>query len=137
MSSGTVVKNAGSHRILHALSTRSCTSRELKLIVGAINSVMRFENEYMMRLVNNGLVEKVGFSWALTPSGQIRASELGPVEEKPTGASPRANSWKEMGDYNPRSDLLTTVRPGADEAMQLPSRIGNRLFYRDGTIKEI
>jgi hypothetical protein len=42
-----------------------------------------------------------------------------------------------MGDYNPRSDLLTTVRPGADEAMQLPSRIGNRLFYRDGTIKEI
>lgn len=137
MSTGTVVKNAGSHRILYALSAKRCNSRELKLIVGAINSVLRFENEYMMRLVNNGLVEKTGYSWSLTPLGQQRLAELGPVSEAAAGAAPRTNSWKGTENYNPKADLLTTVRTGAEDALKLPSRIGNRLFYRDGTVKEI
>ena len=59
MSIGKVVRYAGSHRILYALSFGTKNSKELKLIVGAINSIARFDGEYMGRLVDNGYVRQI------------------------------------------------------------------------------
>ncbi|MDV7399524.1 hypothetical protein RZS08_49380, partial [Arthrospira platensis SPKY1] len=56
VSTGSIVRNAGSHRILYALLHDERTSKELKNVVGAINSVARFDGEYMARLTKSGLV---------------------------------------------------------------------------------
>jgi hypothetical protein len=134
MSFGTIVKNAGSHRILHALYSGPKDSKYLKHIVGAINSIARFDGEYMHRLEVHGLVRKKNGLWFLTEEGRVKAHELGP-----TGA-PRVNvvkhnNWK-AGTYRP-SDYQRPMRPGSEDFLALPSRMGDRLFYRDGTQKDI
>jgi hypothetical protein len=141
MSTGVVVRNAGSHRILEALCARERSSKELKNIAGAINSILRFEGEYMNRLVNNGLVEQVGAGWwRITPDGLQKLTELGPSTVDSSSlnvAGPRENSWKEQPPYEPKAELYTYVRRGSEDALRLPSRIGNKLHYRDGRVEEI
>jgi len=138
MSTGSIVKNAGSHRVLCALSKKPLKSKDLKNIVGAINGVARFEGEYMLRLMLNGFVEKADDEhWRLTYLGRVKVRELGPAGDAPSKPSREGMGWKDRPDYDPKSDLYTYVRRGSDDAMKLPSRIGNRLFYRDGTVKEI
>jgi hypothetical protein len=40
--------------------------------------------------------------------------------------------------FCPQRDIVHTAeRPGADRALQLPSRVGNRLHYRDGRVVEV
>jgi hypothetical protein len=39
--------------------------------------------------------------------------------------------------YDPTNDLCASKRPGANDALRLPSRIGNTLFYRDGMVIEM
>lgn len=125
-----VVKNAGSHRILHALNTRDCTAKELKNIVGAINSINKFEGEYMARLQANGYVQRTGTGWGLSDKGRSKFEELGPASGMPgLSAGPRANN-KMIGHYKPGPGLPR--RPGSEDFLACPTRIGNTLHYRDG-----
>lgn len=126
-----VVKNAGSHRILHALSVRDCYSKDLKRIVGAINSVRKFDGEYMARLVLRQYVEKVSDDrWRITPKGLAKLDELGFAEGMPGMKAGRESSWKERGLYEGKR--VTPMRLGAEDFLKLPSRVGNFLYYRDG-----
>lgn len=135
MSFGKVVRNAGSHRIIYALSFGVKTSRELKLVVGAINSISRFDGEYMSRLVNAGYVRKVFKGWALTKAGEEKLAELGPVP----GLNPMSHSYRDSvmtaPNYSP-TDYQSPARPGSEDFLELPSRMGNKLYYRDGTVKD-
>lgn len=45
-----------------------------------------------------------------------------------------AATWKN-GTYDAAE--LKTVRPGADDFLSLPSRVGERLFYRDGRVEYV
>lgn len=133
MSNGKVVRNAGSHRILYALSIGNCTSKDLKNVVGAINSVARFEGEYMKRLLDNGYVKSAGSFWKLTELGQQKLDELGPAGEKrmtPSTATPRTLPERAREPYV--ATRGTPMRPGSEEFLSMPSRIGNTLYYRDG-----
>jgi hypothetical protein len=113
-------------------------SKDLKNIVGAINGVARFEGEYMMRMMLNGFVEKADEEhWRLTRQGKEKLKTLGPAAKPQAKALRAGEGWKDRPDYDPKSDLYNYVRKGSDDAMKLPSRIGDRLFYRDGTVKEI
>lgn len=136
MSIGKVVRNAGSHRILYALSFGVKTSKELKLVVGAINSINRFDGEYMQRLVGSGYVRKAFNGWAITSAGQGKLEELGPVH----GLNPESRSFKDTvmkaPVYSPNTKTAP-LRPGAEDFLKYPSRIGKRLLYRDGTVEEI
>lgn len=136
MSIGKVVRNAGSHRILYALSFGVKGSKELKLVVGAINSISRFDGEYMQRLVGSGYVRRVTRGWAITKAGQEKLEELGPVH----GLNPESRSFKDTimkaPVYNPNTKPAP-LRPGSEDFLKYPSRIGKRLHYRDGTVKEI
>lgn len=49
--------------------------------------------------------------------------------------APVANSNAE-GQYN-GAELRAAVRPGADDFLSLPSRMGNRLHYRDGRVTDM
>lgn len=42
------------------------------------------------------------------------------------------NSLSGTGDLRPRA-----LRPGSEQANALPSRIGSRLFYRDGRVETL
>jgi hypothetical protein len=136
MSFGKVVRNAGSHRIIYALAFGVKTSKELKLVVGAINSISRFDGEYMSRLVAAGYVRKVFKGWSLTTQGTEKLNELGPVP----GLNPQSKSFRDSvmkaPHYEP-ADYQAPARPGSEDFLELPSRIGNKLYYRDGTVKEI
>ena len=40
--------------------------------------------------------------------------------------------------YQPEKDMLAPpARRGADDGLQVPSRVGNRLYYRDGRVEQI
>lgn len=137
MSQGNVVRNAGSHRILYALSFGVKESKELKLVVGAINSIARFEGEYLHRLVGSGYVRKVFRGWALTERGKTKLDELGPV----AGLKPKSKSFKKTpmlhSVYDPTTERRSPVRDGSEDFLNCPSRMGNRLYYRDGRVEEV
>jgi hypothetical protein len=138
MSIGKVVRNAGSHRILYALSMGSKGSKELKLIVGAINSINRFDGEYMSRLVTSGYVRRVPQGWVITRLGVTKLKELGPVagfKPEPKGIE---KSKMTLPSYVPERDNRTLpIRPGSEDFLRYPSRIGMWLCYRDGRRERI
>lgn len=125
-----VVKNAGSHRILHALYYRDCSSKELKNIVGAINSINKFDGEYMARLQANGYVHRYEAGWRITSKGKAKYDELGPAKGmfKP-GDTGKTNIMK-METY--KGQRTIPIREGAEDFLKHPSRVGNTLHYRDG-----
>lgn len=139
MSTGKVVANAGSHRILDALVEGPKNLLELKNVVGAINSRARFESEYMGRMVENGYVRRDDAGmWHLTRPGRKKYDELGPVLQvfKPVVVGQRvANNGMEL--QHTLVEKPQPMRPGAMDFAKLPSRIGNRRYYPDGRIEEI
>ena len=126
-----IVKGAGSHRILMALRERPRPSRELKRLVGAINSISRFDGEYMERLESNGYVISDDGSWVITVKGHQKCVALGDPE-KPNRALPRVVVFEAAAASRP-----PLLRPGSLDFMAFPSRRGNYLYYRDGRIERI
>lgn len=139
MSTGKVVANAGSHRILDALASGSKDLVQLKNVVGAINSRSRFESEYMGRMIENGYVKRDDLGmWHLTHAGRKKYEELGPIPKrlKPVLVGPRvANNGLEL--QHTLAQKPAPVRGGAMDFAKLPSRIGNKLYYPDGRIEEV
>jgi hypothetical protein len=90
----------------------------------------------MSRLVAAGYVRKVFKGWALTTQGTEKLNELGPVP----GLNPQSKSFRDSvmkaPHYEP-ADYQAPARPGSEDFLELPSRIGNKLYYRDGTVEEI
>ena len=140
MNTGKVVANAGSHRILYAMSLGACTSKELKNIVGAINSVSRFDGEYMARLVANGFVRRDGEYWLMTKSGHEKLDQLGPAKGlrlRSSLATSRHSTFKSSEVYDPAKYPGLPRRPGSEDFLQCPSRMADKLYYRDGRIKNV
>lgn len=135
MNTGKIVRNAGTHRILNALSFGVKTGKELKQSVGSINGVARFEGEYMARLVNGGYARRVPNGWAITAAGEEKLAELGPIS-----SIPKVKMYDEpmkRPAYDPSKEHTTPMRPGSEDFLKYPSRMANKLVYRDGTVKEI
>lgn len=134
MNTGKILRNAGSHRILYALSFAPKTSKELKLVAGAIYSIAKFDAEYMERMRESGYVRLTLSTWSLTKRGAEKLEELGAV----SGMNPnrgRVPSLVDRPKYEPSIHNPTRPRrPGSEEFLSCPSRVGNRLFYRDGTV---
>ena len=140
MNTGKVVANAGSHRILYALSYGAHTSKELKNIVGAINSVSRFDGEYMARLISNGFVARDNDYWHLTKPGREKLDQLGPARGlrlRGSMATKRISGFTSAEIYDPAKYPSTPRRPGAEDFLEAPSRMGDKLYYRDGRIENL
>lgn len=137
MNTGKVVANAGSHRILQALSTGPCESKELKNIVGAVNSIARFDGEYMERLIRSGYVKRRADKWLITAAGQEKLDELGPARGVRRRNQPTNHArLMDRETYQPSKELKPPMRPGSEDFLQYPTRMGNKLYYRDGTVKD-
>lgn len=136
MNTGKILRNAGSHRILYALSVSPKTSKELKNICGAIYSIAKFDGEYMARLEESGYVKRSGPGWVLMPPGLEKLNELGPA----SGLRLKGEKLMRVLDrpvYVPPADLTSHRRPGSEDFLKYPTRIGNTLYYRDGTRKQL
>lgn len=125
-----IVKGAGSHRILMALRERPRTSKELKRLVGAINSVSRFDGEYMDRLLANGYVILDGEFWDITVKGRQKCEALGDPE-KVVRAGSRTKEFSAAVIERP-----PVLRPGSLDFQERPSRRGDYLYYRDGRVEK-
>lgn len=136
MNTGKVLKNAGSHRILYALSVGPRTSKELKVVAGAIYSIAKFDAEYMDRLADWGYIQRQGDGWLLLHKGQLKLEELGPVSGMRLKSDKRLKVL-ERPIYTPPPDLTSHRRPGSEDFLKYPSRIGDTLYFRDGTIKKM
>jgi hypothetical protein len=133
ISTGKVVANAGSHRIMYALANGPMHSKELKVIAGAINSVSRFDGEYMARLESNGFVKRHGDQWALTKRGHEKLEELGPARGMRLKRQYAYQAVLERPNFDPEAHIEHTIkRPGSMDFLECPTRIGNTLYYRDG-----
>lgn len=137
MITGKIVANAGSHRILAAMSRGVCNTRDLKHVVGAINSVARFEGEYMRRLEAAGYAQCDGDgNWSLTNSGRDKLDELGPVTKRNSRMVATPRTYYTTGIYQPQ-EHQRPMRPGCEEFLKCPSRVGNALYYRDGRVETL
>lgn len=125
-----IVRGAGSHRILMALRDRPRTSKELKKLVGAINSISRFDGEYMDRLQASGYVFLEGGAWAITLKGRQKCEALGDPE-KPVRVQPRTTAFEATVIERP-----PIPRPGSMDFTKCPSRRGAYLYYRDGRVEK-
>lgn len=137
MNTGKVVANAGSHRIMYALSTGPAHSKDLKVVAGAINSISRFDGEYMSRLVSNGFVKRRGNLWELTKRGHEKLEELGPARGMRLRRTYAYQAVLDRPTYDPADDERQVPRPGSLSFLDCPSRIGNTLYYRDGRVEKI
>ena len=136
MITGKIVANAGSHRILAALSDRPRDIKDLKNVVGAINSLNRFEGEYMGRLEQAGYAVRRMGMWHITNAGKDKLEQLGlpSLATRPSVAGPRR--YYMDGNYEPEKDARP-MRPGSQDFLQYPSRIGHTRRYRDGRVEQI
>ena len=137
VNTGKVVANAGSHRIMYALSNGPAHSKDLKLVAGAINSVNRFDGEYMARLESNGFVKRRNGLWELTKRGHEKLEELGPARGMRAYRRTQPVSLYDIPNYDPKLYNKTVPRPGSEEFLKCPSRVGDTLYYRDGRIEHI
>lgn len=136
MNTGKIVRNAGSHRILYTLAFGMRSGKELKVVVGSINSIARFEGEYMARLMSGGYVRKVLQGWTITRRGHEMLEELGPISGVPRKKQAEITMMNRP-NYDPAKTHTTPMRPGSQDFLKWPSRMANKLIYRDGTVKEI
>lgn len=70
------------------------------------------------------------------PAGRAKPKADAPL---PTVAAPLHHTTSSQRDhYEPEADMLAPpARRGANDALQVPSRMGNRLYYRDGRVVDL
>jgi hypothetical protein len=97
-------------------------------------SISRF-NEYVTEpLIADGFAKNEEDFLYLTTRGREKYYELGMVKSK----LPSSHKTDIMETTYDGAELkLSAVRLGADDHMKFPSRNGNELRYRDGTVEEL
>ena len=127
-----IIKGAGSHRILLALAERPRTSRELRKLVGAVNSTSRFDGEYMKRLEANGFVMEDNSFWMITKKGREKLETL-KIEDVKNKAESRSYTF--FKPFTPDKNFVR--RDGSLELSKAPSRVGPTLYYPDGRTEKV
>lgn len=69
------------------------------------------------------------------PEGRAQAKQVATTAP----AAPKTHTTSSQSEpYKPEKDMLAPpARHGASDALQVPSRMGNRLHYRDGRVMEL
>ena len=136
MTTGRVVVNAGTHRLLESLNKGPKSIRELRTLVRAVNGDGRFEREYMQRMYSNGYAYKRKDKWYITVKGVEMLRSLGPTKK----TDPRVATSRTPDGFSAfvsPFDKPPVMRPGAMDFRCCPSRVNNTLIYPDGTVKRL
>jgi hypothetical protein len=126
-------RNSMLHRALDVLSHSPLNELDLKRSIGFAASVPRFNQHIIIPLVNNNMAKRREAVYHLTPAGEETLQTLGRIKIK----LPSSTKFVPFGSYDGHELKIAAVRQGADNHMQLPSRVGNSLFYRDGRVEAV
>jgi len=127
------IRNSMLHRALDVLSHSPLNELDLKRAIGFSASVPRFNQHIMIPLTNNFMVKRRETVYHLTQTGEETLDTLGRIKIKLQSST----KFVPTGSYDGHELKGAAVRPGADNHMQLPSRVGNSLFYRDGRVEAV
>jgi hypothetical protein len=121
------------HRSMEHLERQPRAPESLRNMLLNI-SISRF-NEYVTApLIADGFAKQEEDVLYLTTKGREKYYELGMVKSK----LPSSHKTDIMGTTYDGAELkLSAVRLGADDHIKFPSRNGNELRYRNGTVEEL
>lgn len=130
---GKFIRNSMLHRALDVLSHAPLNELDLKRAIGFSASVPRFNQHILIPLQNNFMIQRREAVYHLTPAGEETLNALGRIKIR----MPSSSKFVPVGSYDGKELKGAAVRPGADNHMSLPSRVGDQLFYRDGRVEAV
>lgn len=130
-------KNSKIHQALEALSFLPVDAIELRRKIHFRESMQRFEHYIVLPLTSDKLVKLTDYKFVITDLGLHRLSELGTVKKMLAPTPARNFVPTKIDPY--RGDELRPqqMRPEANIHFEFPSRIGNKLHYRDGRVEAV
>jgi len=120
------------HQGLENISRKPMTEQEWRTRTKSI-SLERFNMYVISPLTKDGFVVNRDGFWRITNEGEARLTDLGAVKVRRAATAPTQHHT--MGTTYDGSELkIKPARENAEDFLRYPSRINNRLFYRDGTV---
>jgi len=121
------------HHGLENISRKPMTEQEWRTQTKSI-SMDRFQMYVISPLTKDGFVVNRDGFWRITTSGENRLIELGAtrVRRESTTTEPH---YTMLTTYNGDELRFKPAREHAEDFLNCPSRINNRLFYRNGNVE--
>ena len=121
------------HFGLETISRKPMTEQEWRTQTKSI-SMERFHMYVISPLTKDGFVVNRDGFWRITNEGENRLSELGATRTRrvPTTTEPH---YTMLTTYDGNELKLKPAREHAEDFLNYPSRINNRLFYRNGNVE--
>jgi hypothetical protein len=127
----TYTRNSLIHQALESLDRLPRSPDQLRTNLANI-SIARFNEQVTEPLLRDGLARSEGGVMVLTALGREKIAELGMTKSK----LPSSHKLETPRTPYDGAELKTKpVRIDADQHEQYPSRVGNRLAYRDGRVE--
>ena len=120
------------HRGLEKISRSPMTEQEWRTQTKNI-SIDRFNMYVISPLKKDGFVVNHDGFWRITSNGEARLSELGATKIRKI-PQPSQPHYTLGTTYNGDELKLKPARENAEDFLNYPSRVKNRLHYRDGTV---
>lgn len=127
------IKNSKLHQALDALSRQPLNESELKRKINFTASVIRFNQNIVVPLVNDKFVTRVHMLYRITPLGEEMLQDLGRIK----AVLPATTKFVSEGDYEGKELSMACVRTSGDDHFMYPSRRNDSLFYRDGRVEAV
>lgn len=124
-------KNSKIHQALDCLYRLPMNGAEIKKTINFNDSMPKFEASIIVPLINERFAVRKDMKYFLTPAGQDKLMELGQIKQR----IPNSSKVVGTGHYDGAELRKSVERPGADDHMKYPSRMNNRLYYRDGRVE--
>lgn len=126
------------HRALERLGREPLSANRLRKEISSV-SIARFHESIIAPLVNDGFIENKSGSYHVTQKGEVKLEELGPVKDKlpPQFASARRVNLMRTPIYDGKELKPQQNRIEGNDHLELPSRVENTLYYRDGRVVEL
>ena len=102
-------------------------------MISFAESSSRFQKQIIEPLKNDGFAKWESGKLAITDKGKEKLLEMGQVKTR----LPGIDSKTKHIPLNLRDYLSPIFRRGADDHEKYPSRVGDSLRYRDGTVVQL
>lgn len=120
------------HQGLEKISRYPLTEQEWRTQTKNI-STDRFNMYVISPLKKDGFVVNRDGFWKITTDGEAKLNELGAIRERKPTSAPQPH-YTQGTTYDGAELKVKPARNHAEDFLALPSRVNNRLHYRNGTV---
>lgn len=128
------MRNSRIHRALEKLRLAPQRYSDIKKMIVGTTTQSRFDDEIMSPLLNDKFIILKDDFYHLTKDGEEKYVELGAVIAHTKHGAPSNTINKVSGLYVMADSYKDAMRPGANDHFNHPSRIGDKLTYRNGYV---